>query len=70
MTRIVPIKRANGKIEVRVFLPSFRADARGAVEVKGKGPVEMYFLNRIRPEFARDGEGRRPNAAFNDKARI
>ncbi|MCH7928954.1 MAG: hypothetical protein IIA01_00425 [Proteobacteria bacterium] len=64
------VKRTNGKIEVPVFLSTYHADATGAVEVKGKGPVEMYFLNRIRPELPEDGEGRRPNASFNDKARI
>ncbi|MCH9019603.1 MAG: GAF domain-containing protein [Proteobacteria bacterium] len=54
----------------RAVSAHFEVERRGAVEVKGKEPVEMYFLNRIRPEYAEDGEGRRPNAAFTDKARI
>ena len=42
----------------------FETDARGAVEVKHKGLVNMYFLNRIRPEFAFDTAGIMPNNRF------
>lgn len=37
---------------------------RGTVEVKHLGPMDMYFLDRIRPEFSADSEGCVPNAAF------
>ena len=30
----------------------FETETRGAVEVKHKGLVDMYFLNRIKPEFS------------------
>jgi adenylate cyclase len=39
----------------------FETDARGAVEVKHQGLVNMYYLNRIRPEFASDPAGIMPN---------
>jgi class 3 adenylate cyclase len=42
----------------------FETDARGAVEVKHHGLVNMYYLNRIRPEFAADSIGMMPNDRF------
>jgi adenylate cyclase len=42
----------------------FETEARGAVEIKHKGQVNMYFLNRIRPEFALDPAGLVPNERF------
>lgn len=42
----------------------FETEARGAVEVKHKGLVNMYFLNRIRPEFSSDSAGMMPNDGF------
>jgi adenylate cyclase len=42
----------------------FETEARGTVEVKHKGAVKMYFLNRIRPEFASDAAGLVPNDRF------
>ncbi|HEX6957892.1 MAG TPA: adenylate/guanylate cyclase domain-containing protein [Ferrovibrio sp.] len=42
----------------------FEVEPRGQVDVKHKGPMEMYFLRRIRPEFSADAEGMTPNAAF------
>jgi adenylate cyclase len=42
----------------------FEADARGAVEVKHQGLVNMYYLNRIRPEFSADAAGIAPNDRF------
>jgi adenylate cyclase len=42
----------------------FETDARGAIEVKHKGLVNMYYLNRIRPEFASDLAGIIPNDRF------
>ena len=44
--------------------PLMEFDARGAVEVKNKAPINMHFLTRIKPEFSRDAEGLRPNDAF------
>jgi adenylate cyclase len=42
----------------------FDIEHRGSVEGKGKGPLEMYFLNRIKPELSRDESGRIPNDKF------
>ncbi|HET6466863.1 MAG TPA: adenylate/guanylate cyclase domain-containing protein [Geminicoccaceae bacterium] len=42
----------------------FLTQPRGSVEVKGKGPMAMYFVDRIRPEFAADAAGLVPNAQF------
>jgi adenylate cyclase len=42
----------------------FEADPRGAVEVKNLGAIDMYFLNRIRAEFAGDEDGVTPNRQF------
>jgi class 3 adenylate cyclase len=39
----------------------FECESRGKKEVKGKGPVDMYFVNRIKPEFTVNGDGRTPN---------
>lgn len=39
----------------------FETHHRGKVEAKGKGLVDMYFVNSIKPEFSEDGEGTVPN---------
>ncbi len=42
----------------------FEFEDRGTLEVKSKGGLRMYYLRRIRPELARDAEGRLPNDKF------
>jgi class 3 adenylate cyclase len=42
----------------------FETEARGTMQVKNSPPIEMYFLNRIRPEYSADPDGVQPNAAF------
>ncbi len=42
----------------------FETEPRGAVEVKHKGLVNMYFLNRIKPELSSDPAGTMPNDRF------
>jgi class 3 adenylate cyclase len=44
--------------------PLMEWEARGAVEIKNKMPINMHFLARIKPEFSRDPEGLRPNDGF------
>ena len=39
----------------------FDCESRGKKAVKGKGSVEMYFVNNIKPEFSENGEGKVPN---------
>ena len=42
----------------------FETESRGRIEVKNLGEIDMYFLNRIRPEFSDDTHGIVPNGAF------
>jgi class 3 adenylate cyclase len=42
----------------------FETQARGSIEVKGKGPYAMYFLDRIKPEYSADPGGLTPNPQF------
>jgi adenylate cyclase len=42
----------------------FDTEARGSLQVKHIGAIDMYFLNRIRPEFCTDSDGYSPNDAF------
>jgi adenylate cyclase len=42
----------------------FNIEHRGNIEAKSKGPLEMYFLNRIKPELSSDESGRIPNDKF------
>ena len=44
----------------------FVAEDRGFIPVRGKGPVSMARLTRIRPRYSRDPAGRHANAAFFD----
>ena len=39
----------------------FECESRGKKAVKGKGSVEMYFVNSIKPEFSENGDGITPN---------
>lgn len=39
----------------------FETEYRGQREAKGKGMVDMYFVNGIKPEFSENGEGKIPN---------
>jgi adenylate cyclase len=42
----------------------FETEPRGRVEVKHMDAIDMYFLNRIRPDLAADAEGCLPNDRF------
>jgi class 3 adenylate cyclase len=42
----------------------FELEPRGPVEAKHGRRLEMFFLNRLRPDLARDAEGRLPNEKF------
>lgn len=48
----------------------FETEPRGSIEVKNLGAIEMYFLNRIKPEFSTDADGFVPNEAFWHRAGI
>ena len=42
----------------------FDCEYRGKVKVKGKGDLDMYFVNGIKTELSVDGKGEDPNSAF------
>jgi hypothetical protein len=42
----------------------FELEPRGKIEAKHGRQLEMFFLNRLRPELSRDVEGRTPNEKF------
>ena len=42
----------------------FELEPRGPIVAKHDKAHEMFFLNRLKPEFSRDAEGRAPNQAF------
>jgi class 3 adenylate cyclase len=42
----------------------FELEPRGSIEAKHERAHEMFFLNRLKPEFSRNREGRAPNEKF------
>jgi len=42
----------------------FDLEPRGSIEVKHARSHEMFYLNRLKAEFARDSDGRFPNESF------
>jgi len=42
----------------------FEGEDRGFIPVRGKGPLAMSRVHRLRPRFSADEAGRKPNAAF------
>jgi class 3 adenylate cyclase len=42
----------------------FECEARGQVEAKNKGAIDMYFVRRIKPAYSVDEQGTRPNDTF------
>lgn len=47
----------------------FVCEYRGKVNAKGKGEIDMYFVNGILPELSENREGIEPNFEFRDKLR-
>jgi adenylate cyclase len=47
----------------------FVCEYRGQVAAKNKGDIDMYFVEGIRPEFARDADRNRPNEKFLERYR-
>lgn len=45
----------------------FDCEARGKIELKNRGEMDMYFVNGIRPALARDSDGTRPGHVPNEK---
>ena len=47
----------------------FETEPRGQIMAKNKGPVAMYYVNRIKRELAADAEGLQPNDRFREMYR-
>lgn len=45
----------------------FECEYRGKMPVKYKGEIDMYFVKRLKPEFAEEGSTCRPNALLMQK---
>lgn len=50
----------------RLVRPYFECTSRGEIDVKNKGRLQMYFVDRIRPELAEDEDGTVPNRKFKE----
>ena len=48
----------------RLVEPFFECSPRGSIAVKNRTAVEMYFLERLRPEYSADPAGLTPNERF------
>ncbi|MCB1179493.1 MAG: adenylate/guanylate cyclase domain-containing protein [Leptospiraceae bacterium] len=48
----------------------FSFENRGKVNVKGKGEMQMYFVNGIMSELSLNGLGKTPNSAFRKKYEV
>lgn len=46
--------------------PFFECTYRGKIPAKNKGHIDMYFVERIKPELSVDGQGLTPSQAFWD----
>ena len=58
-----------GKINISkttydVIKDYFECEYRGKIAAKHKGEIDMYFVNRLKPEYSADEDGFVPNAAF------
>lgn len=47
----------------------FICTSRGKVSAKNKGEIEMYFVERIKPELSADNDGLQPNEKFHELSR-
>lgn len=50
--------------------PYFAFTERGSVEIKGKGAITLYFLDRLLPEFSAEPQGLRPNEKLLELTRL
>ncbi len=58
-----------GKINISkttydVIKDYFECEYRGKIQAKHKGEIDMYFVNRLKPEYSDDESGFVPNATF------
>ncbi len=60
---------ASGKVNVSGYTFKYIKDYfdytyRGKIQAKNKGEIDMYFINRLKPEYSLDEEGVLPNKKF------
>jgi class 3 adenylate cyclase len=60
---------SQGKINIsestnRIVSKYFQTEYRGKIQAKNKGELNMYYLLRLKPEFATDADGTEPNEVF------
>jgi adenylate cyclase len=58
-----------GKVNVsgttyELVKPYFDCTYRGKIAAKNKGDIDMYFVDRIKPEFSSNADGTLPNESF------
>ena len=58
--------RSSAASDVYKRQPLFECTYRGKVHAKNKGGVDMYFVDRIKPELSENGEGLIPNEQFHN----
>jgi len=66
---LIEANGASGRINVSETVAGnvktlFVLEPRGPIVAKHERAHEMFFLNRLKPEFSRDPDGRMPNADF------
>ena len=44
----------------------FITEYRGKIHGKNKGDLDMYFVNRLRPRYSQDPDGKAPNQYFRE----
>ena len=49
-----------------IISPYFECEYRGKIKIKHKGPFNMYFVNRLLPEYSRNESGTKINKNFKD----
>lgn len=49
-----------------IIEPFFECEYRGKIQVKHKGEIDMYFVNRLKPEYSKNQEGTKPNLQFRE----
>lgn len=50
----------------QVIEPYFECEYRGKITLKHKGPVDLYFVNRLKAEYSKNPEGTKPNVKFRE----
>ncbi|TAG41731.1 MAG: adenylate/guanylate cyclase domain-containing protein [Cytophagia bacterium] len=58
-----------GKVNIsqntyQIIKDYFECEYRGKVSAKGKGEIDMYFVNRLKPIYSLDNEGIKENGLF------